>query len=346
MRKKFRAGQYKHIKRIKHRPTMHYRRFYPPSKPTIFALLMIGSAILIVLRSDLLQPARNITPLIAFLQHGARETTQKVAKKIEHLSSKQITADLHDKTMLEKQALENENASLRQTIAQLRATQQQLTHIHQTGFPKEGSLIPAKVIAWDAVPSQDSLLLDKGRFKKVKHRDWVASRLLIDAGTNEGIHNQSEVLARESLIGWVEYADLWLSRVVLLSDRQANKAMRVYIVPCSEGQQASTPTEIPYILEGAGQGKMRIRDIPADEVQNNRVQMGDLVTSDPNDPKLPLAMVIGTITELKQKKSDNLKPLFYDAIVEHRYDPKTIGQVFIVDLSKTAEKNLRVENGE
>ena len=45
------------------------------------------------------------------------------------------------------------------------------------------------------------------------------------------------------------------------------------------------------LREGAGRGKMGIRDIPLSEVENGRVRVGDLVTSDPNLDAADVALV-------------------------------------------------------
>ncbi|MHC4441079.1 MAG: rod shape-determining protein MreC [Planctomycetota bacterium] len=307
---------------------MYNRRFRPPSKPTIFLILMLASAVLLLLPSDPLTPARDITSLIAIPQYLVRETAQRVTHRVESLADKPVTADRYAEVLQEKQAVENENAALRQSVVELLATQEHLMHLMD--ISQEWTLVPAHVVAWDAVPGRDSLQLNKGRSSKVESMDWVVSRLQVDVGTKGGISDRSEVLPRECLIGWVEHAGLWSSRVVLLSDPEVNKAMRVYIEPSSGRQDHKSGRQAPLILEGAGQGKMLIRDIPADLVTNGLVRVGDLVNSDRNDTRLPVAMVIGTISELKQNREDNVPPLFYEAVVEHRYDPKKLSLVFIV----------------
>jgi len=320
----------------------YYRRFRIPSKKTIFAILMVASAIMLFMPRDPLQPAKNITPLIALPQRAARQATQYVGSQIDKIAGKPVPLDQYNKAALEKQALENENAALRQSIAQLKSTQEQLTRIRSSPeFPQGASIIPVQILACDADPRRESLLVDKGSLKKVKDLDWVASRITINAGTNNGVHNRAQVMARECLIGWVEHAGLWQSRVVLLSDPQANRAMRIRIQPKPGGPDHNKrrgPAD-PLILEGAGNGKMKIRDIPANYVENGLIQTGDLVTSDRNDPKLPLSMVVGVITKLKRIQDDKVIPLFYEALVQHRYDPKKINQAYVVDMSNNTQKS-------
>jgi hypothetical protein len=47
-------------------------------------------------------------------------------------------------------------------------------------------------------------------------------------------------------------------------------------------------------------------------------------------------MVIGVITSLEKVRVTNRKPLYYTAMVKHRYDPRLLSQVFIADFSREA----------
>ena len=49
-----------------------------------------------------------------------------------------------------------------------------------------------------------------------------------------------------------------------------------------------------------------------------------------DDPSLPLALVIGPIRELERDRENRL---YYQAMVEHRVDPRSVGEVYIVDLA-------------
>jgi len=75
---------------------------------------------------------------------------------------------------------------------------------------------------------------------------------------------------------------------------------------------------------------MIITDIPKWMVEGDQVRVGDLVSSAPDDTRLPLAVVIGTIEELRLNRD---QPICYDGIVRHMVDPATLTQVLIVDLS-------------
>jgi len=315
---------------------MPYRRFHMPSKPTIFAMLMLASAVLLVVPADVLGPARNMTQLIALPQWALQRATHKATEPIKALTREPLTAEQQGQMLHDKQGLENENVALRQQIEALKRAVEELALLRRQGFPEAGVLIPAPVVALDAAPRRDSLLLGKGQLKGIRREDWVASRLFVQVGEQDGVRRQLAVLARESLIGWVEQTTPLTSRVVLLSDAYASRPMRVYLAHFDAAarrhlQVTAEGRVAPFALHGIGGGKMIVADIDRTFIDAGVIAVGDLVTSDPHDPKLPLAMVVGEIIELRQNED---KPLFYDAVVRHRYDPKALSRVLIVDLSR------------
>ena len=78
---------------------------------------------------------------------------------------------------------------------------------------------------------------------------------------------------------------------------------------------------------------MIIRDIPRLLVETGQVRAGDLVTSVPDDTRLPIAVVIGPIEDLRPNR-DN--PVCFNAVVRHMVDPASLSEVLIVDLSQPA----------
>jgi cell shape-determining protein MreC len=311
---------------------MYFYSWRRPSKRSIFAILMVASLINLLMPYDLFRPARSATQLIALAQLGSREATHRVAEKVEQLSDNPISAKEHHQLRQEKQGLENQVHSLRQQLGQLQSANQALTAIRrQPGFPENARLIPARIIAPDSDNWRESLLVGKGSSGQVKPASWVTTRWRVQAGSEQDVQNSYRVLGRESLIGWVEQTHRWTSRVVLLSDPFANRACRVRIVNPEDGQAASESLdgEKVFILQGAGKGMMRIPDIPRQEIESGHVKVGSTVVSDPRDGRFPVSMVIGTISELEHNSK---KPLYYDAVVQHRYSPDDLRCVYIVDL--------------
>jgi cell shape-determining protein MreC len=317
-------------------PSMYHRRPRKPSKPAVFAMLMALSGLLILLPREFFGSARSMTQLVALPgQYAVTRATEGVSQSADRLRAQVVPAQAHNDLLKAKQAVENENLSLREENQVLRNLVNELQQIRRRPqFPANGKLIPARVVGWDAVPGRDSMLLLKGRSPEVKIGDWVTSRLAIQAGTDTGVTDDARVLARQNLIGWIEQTSPYMSRVVLLSDRYANRVWRVHIAkrrPNTEPQYVMDG-ELPadFALEGIGNGEMRLLDINARLIEQGEIREGDVVTTDGHDARLPLAMVIGDIARLDRIKK---QPLLYHAVVRHRVDPKSVSEVFVVDVS-------------
>lgn len=312
-----------------------------PSKQTTFAVMMVASAVLLLLPWDILGAAKSLSQLAAVPQAVVSGASHGLAEPLRNLGMPVLSAEKHAELVARREALESENFSLTLHIAELQAQINELTRIRKQGFPPDGKLVPAKVIAADALASRGSLLLSKGSVSGVKAGDWILSRRFVDAGWEDGVRKGSSVLARESLIGWVEETEAFTARVVLLSDNVSRRVTKVHIerydaakdarlVAMLDGRPAS------FALQGAGGGLMKIPEIDSRWVDQKMIRVGDVVMSSPDDARLPVAMAIGDIISLERVRDDKKKPLFYTAHVKHRYDPRMLGQVFIADFSREA----------
>lgn len=304
-------------------------------KPQIFVLLMVGSAALVMLPRQYTSPLRNLVHLVAYVpQLTATRTVQTVGGEMRDLAAPPVAADQHDKVVRENLTLSAENVALRGQVAELNATLQSLSGLRKRGL-REGVLVPASVIALDAAGARETLCLGKGRLSNINRGDWVASHLFIQAGSNDGVQDQAAILAHEYLIGWVEEVCPITSRVVLLSDPVASRNMSVRVVPPRgtnrpEIWQDGKPVSFP--LEGAGNGRMRMLDIYRDYVEKKQLVEGDWVFCQ-TSPRLPIPLVIGKIEQFEHVRT---KPVYYRATVVPVIAPKSLEQVFVLDLSRKA----------
>jgi cell shape-determining protein MreC len=308
-----------------------------PSKPIVFVALMVVSLLAVVIPRDPFGALRNLTQILALPQTYFNKARLLTAESTQ--STRQAPVDRETYTKLQRQKTASELAvvSLSRRVQELELQLEQVTRIRQQGFPAEGALIAARVLAGDAAVGHRGLLVSGGASAGTASGDWVASSFFVDAGTQEGVADEAAVLAQEFLIGWVSKAMPLTSRVVLMTDRLADNPIRVNIINRrNEFRPVSRQgVALPFVLEGAGGNRMRIPDIPADLVENRRIQVDDLVMSDPSNPWLPVAMMIGKIETLELVR-DHEKPLYYDATVLAPYDPSMLSHVFIVDLSRAA----------
>jgi cell shape-determining protein MreC len=308
-----------------------------PSKPIVFVTLMAVSLLAVVVPGDPFGALRNVTQILALPQTYFNKARLLTAESAQSARQAPVDQETYRKLQRQKTASELAVVSLSRRIQDLETQLEQVTHIRQQGFPAEGTLIPARILAADAAVGRNGLLVSKGTAARATSGDWVASSFFVDAGANDGAVDQAAVLSQEFLIGWVGKALPVTSRVVLLTDRLADNPIRVNIInPRNEFRPVSSQgMALPFVLEGAGGGLMRIREIPASHVEQKNIQTGDLVMSDPNNPWLPVAMMIGKIETLELVR-DHEKPLYYDATVLAPYDASMLSHVFIVDLSRAA----------
>lgn len=299
-------------------------------KPQVFAFLMIAGAAALFLPRHYFGPVRNLVGLVAYVpQKAASGSIQAIENGVAALSSKSVPSEVHEEDQKVILALRNTIASLSQQKGLLEASLASVSSMRKY-CPKEGMLIPARVLALDADGGREALLLGSGKLANLKNSAWVASRFLISAGRDDSINDQSAVLARECLIGWIEDATQVTARVVLLSDPVAKRSVSAVIQRngkhLSEGGR-----EVSFPLEGIGDGKMRLVDIFRDYVDRNRIAVGDEVLSQPT-PQLPVPLVIGRIVKIESVRQ---KPVYCTAIVEPPFDPRKLEQVFVVDVPQS-----------
>lgn len=301
---------------------MRYLHLHCPSKPTVFALLMIASAVAVLLPRDLLSRLRDLTLPLAVAQMGVRKSTGLMAERVRATDGKAVSGQAHEQILRRMRARENEAAALRQQVAQLKTDNDALTGIRQLGFGTEWILVPARVASLDAAPGRHSLQLLTDPGHRVRSGDWVVTRTAENDQAAPAAGGETGALLSECLIGRIEQTSTFTSRVTLLADLVAERAMRVQIAG-RDGRR------IEFALQGRA-GRMHIFDIAKSLIENRDVCPGDLVTSAGDDPRLPAPLVVGRIAEIKLNRD---KPLYYNAVVEPRPDPKRLGEVTIVHFS-------------
>jgi cell shape-determining protein MreC len=304
-------------------------------KPFVFGLLMAASFVTAMLPPETLAYMRGLAQPLGLPQWLAQTASHQTQRAAMTLLSRRVPSEQFERLAAERDALQTEIATLRYWNGQLQSTVAELANVRKMGFPAHGTLIPARVLGMDAAPGRDSMSVGKGDMQKVEKNDWVISSLTVGAGTDQGVEPLTHVLGRQYLIGWVEQVAPLTSRVILLSDKLAGKSRprKVLISPNDLSSRPAEDETKVFILEPFGGGRMIIRDIPRLLVETGQVRAGDLVTSVPDDTRLPIAVVIGPIEDLRPNR-DN--PVCFNAVVRHMVDPASLSEVLIVDLSQPA----------
>lgn len=228
-------------------------------------------------------------------------------------------------------ALERLSASLSVALTELEAENRILTALRSEGVGgaglQTGRLIPARVVASDLVPWRSSRSIDAGTLRGVRRGAPVTSRVLdIDRGRADGLLRGMAILRAESLIGVVADTGTHTARVMLLTDVDAQRVVRIGSFTADGFHML--PGE--HWLVGRGRGVMEIRDVAWTDAASGRVRVGDVVLSDPNSEALPVSLTIGRITAIEhdldhpQLAVVTLRPAVDEASIERVYvfDPQ------------------------
>ena len=305
---------------------------YRPSKRAVFGLLMLTSGLsLSVVPKEWSDRVKDVGQPMVWLEDWLYRGAHAAAAGVSNVDSPGATEQV------ERQALLNLLGSQILLSDQLRDENARLRAIRENELPGDVPLLlPAKVVARDIVEWRDSVLIERGSYRGVRRKDWVASRFFVDHGRVQGVEEGQAVLAQECLLGRVEQVSLYMAAVQLLSDLESPP------IEVRVGSLRKTEFEFvdyPCSLRGLGRGRMVIEDVPYKYVYGapdpeqgdfrRRLQVGDLVFSAPGQLGLPRPLVIGKVVELKE---DLKKRLVVSLIVEPVVTMDQVRDVFVVPL--------------
>jgi len=213
---------------------------------------------------------------------------------------------------------------LARRLADLEARQAELLGLQRADLLPHARLIPARLVARDTTWWQETMLMHQGSFRGVRRGQWVATRLILDVGTDAGIEKGMAVLARQALIGQIEAVAPYTARVKLLTDPTSRLPVR--LARSKDGTYR--PLDLLFLLVGAGPGKMVIDDVPARLVDEKRISVGDVVLAEPAAGAIPVPLVAGYVRQLEKAPAH---PLLYRLLVSPAVDLDTIRQAYIID---------------
>ena len=272
----------------------------------------------------------NLVQVLVPIQAGATSVADRVGDAVGG-GRPDVSAEEHDRVVREAQALRRTVAALSARVGQLAEANRQLTGLRERSLGPAGVLIPARLVADDLLSWRDSGLLDAGTLRGVQRHAGVTTRTLsLDVGSQDGATDGMIVLAGEVLVGWVAHAGTHTARVKLLSDPTCR--MPVAIGRFEGDAFHRVPPEEPaeFWLVGAGAGRLRIIDVDHRYVDGEPagIQVGDVVVSSPDDPRVPLALTVGTISRIEPDPDNGL---LFTLTVESAV-PERLRQVYVLNL--------------
>jgi len=324
-----------------------------PSRNGVFAILMVCSLVVMWLPTRWTSGLKCAGQALVPFQSGIYAVTTPASSGAD--DSSRVSAEEYQQLAGELEAKRNEVVSLRLLIREMEAERPTvamiLRKLADRTATREGSLLPARVIAYNPTAWRDTALLGSGRRRGISEDMWVASRRLLDAGGKDGVRGGMVVLAREYLIGRIDEVTPYRSRLVLLSDLESKAEVwigrisgdRFKVLPSPDalraGQRwAESGQEARFFLVGRGKGEMIIGDVHEDYVKQGVLAPGDLVVSAGTSAKLPVAMIFGRIEDIEDDPGQRqLRQL----VVRCPIDTSKLRWVYVVDAPPVSKKTTR-----
>lgn len=270
----------------------------------------------------------SLVQILVPFQDGAIAGVHLVADD-GHGGSSSVSAKTYQSLLNEKNALDNRMASLALLVNRL---EEEVDLLHATrlwgaadsSLGARGQLIPAKVVGEDVLPWRSSRWVNAGSLQGIRPGSAVTTNHLEIVGDDENAHQSGlAVLLGETLVGVVgQQVGTHTSRVTLLSDISVERRVRIgHMTP-----ERMHVVDGYFWLKGRGGALMEVGNVDRRLVREGGIEVGDFVLSDPADPMLPAAMVIGKV---KSIRTDRANPLLNILTIESSVNQKSLRRVFV-----------------
>ena len=306
---------------------MRHHQYAISSRPTLIAVLIVIALILFFLPQSWTGKLISLVQVLVPFQDGATTAVNLTSDGGMRGSSK-VSAKAYQELEIENNALENRVASLALVVTELEGEVAllQATRLWDGADSRlgaRGQLIPAKVVGEDILPWRNSRWVNAGSLQGVGRGAAVTTNhVRIGSGDTEGVRSGLAVLLGEVLVGVVEQVGTHTSRVILLSDLSVERKVRIGHLSAEKFQVVDGY----FWLKGRGGSLMEIGNVDRRLVRKGGIQVGDIVLSDPADPMLPAAMVVGKVKSIREDRGN---PLLNILTIESSVDQKSLRRVFV-----------------
>jgi cell shape-determining protein MreC len=294
------------------------------SRRSVLAALIFASVIALVLPERITGRLMSIVQVLIPFQDWTTRTIEAAGDRLAGHDFTAVPSGQLDALERENTALRHQLLSLTARYHEVSAENLELANIRQRGLDF-GALIPARVVAADALPTRQSRLINAGALGGVQLAAPVASEhFTVQFGRPGAARDGLSVLTGEVLIGFTCQVGTHSARVRLLTDGKTR--MSVLIARLAEHK--FHPLDKEFWLVGTGGPLLEIHDVDHRYIRSEAIQVGDTVLSSANDPRLPASLTIGEITNIR-KDPDNT--LLYVLEVTPPIRGEDIRRVFVVD---------------
>jgi cell shape-determining protein MreC len=292
-----------------------------PSKPYVFAILMVASAIVALLPVSWTGCADGVVQPLGWVVWTFSKGTNEARDALGKATSPDHTPEEYRNLLREKEELtrklvhqEVEIVELERQVADLSGLRDQLTD-------RRAKIIFASVVGGDTSPKRETLTISKGHRQGVKLDDWVAAGVSPDERDPEATGR--DLLLRQWLIGRVSEVYPYLSRVQLMTDPHFGP-QRVQAARLGEdGSLQLAKTQCGLV--GLGEGRMRI-----DRASEDYFASGYTIVVAPLALPRPIALVVGRIVASETLETG----LHYNLEVQPWGTARTLSQVYVISFSQ------------
>ncbi|MCP4247115.1 MAG: rod shape-determining protein MreC [bacterium] len=310
---------------------MRYRTERRSTVRRLLAAFLIVAVVGLLLPTSITGRLMNLVQVLVPVQDGMTRAANRADDALAGDAADVPAAD-HQQLARQAEALRHRVASMSARIAELEQSNRDLTAIRRRGLGSRGTLIPARVVADDLLGWRESGLIDAGTLRGVRRGAAVASGWFsIDAGAADGLDNGLAVLSAEVLVGWIEHAGTHTARVKRLSDPESAMAVTIGRFDEQGFSAVGGAAPVEFWLRGTGGGRLEVIEVDHRYVEGDEpaVMPGDWVVTVPGDPRLPAALTIGSIDEIRRDPDNGL---LYDLSVNSAA-PARLRRVYVLDAS-------------
>jgi len=288
----------------------------------LFATLMALSAFAALAPPAWTRWSQNLLQPLAWGQWAvsgaARSAAQSSGAPPSDLSREQL-----DALRAELRRLRNQTLNQEALIQTLRDRVDELARLRDALGLLDARIIFADVMAADAAPRRETLLLSRGGVgaNALRVGDWVAS----GAAPGEAAHATGfELMLQQWLVGQVESVAAITSRVRLVTDPEFGPLTVMAARRLEVGTLEVAETRC--LLYGAGGGRMTIRD-----ATENLLDSGHTLVLAAPGPGLPAALAVGVIVSAEALPES---ALHFNLEVRPLASPSRLAHVYVIAPSR------------
>ncbi len=279
-----------------------------PSRSLALAVLLVVSVVLTLLGPAAAGRLRSMVHW-AFVPAGDAgmflvTTAKKAAQPSDIISEAQARQFKSNNEKLRRQVF-SLTARLSQMNENIQAGRSVISGLFGRWRDVPVKLVPARIVGGDSLPYGQTRLLNVGEKKSAGMSMAVTTRQLV-TDRSESMPKNLAVLSGESLVGKLTETAAFTARLTLVTDRSS--AIRAQLVRVinhrnprmiqyrNRLQRLSNQSNYPIDVIAMGNGKygMIIREVK----KEHKVRIGDKLRTAPDSPSLPVAVDIGTVTEV------------------------------------------------